>query len=122
MSSTHRISLKTQWKIEQAGEANELNSHPIRTFRAFHRPTGLDSKQVVRFCFLTDCPDVRLLINDIQCPVRIIKGLATAIITGMMESINHLEIRWRVEHFEALSLSENFAAWLDISDETLVDP
>ncbi len=76
----------------------------------------------MRFCFSTAHTDVLLSINDILQALTTIKGLAAATITGMMQPINRVEIRWRSEHFETLQLPEHFAAWLEISDATPVDP
>ncbi len=60
-------------------------------------------------------------INDIHLPLSIIKGLATVPITGMMESVNRVELKWRGAPSEKPQLPEHFAAWLEISGDSPLD-
>jgi hypothetical protein len=110
VSSPHRISFKSHWKIERTEDLDEVGNSAIRLSRAFHLPSGLSTEQTVLFA------GVRLSLNDIPKPLTIIEGLATSTFTGMMQSINRVEIRWRVEPFATLQLPEHFVAWLEIMD------
>ena len=93
----------------------------IHSVRTFHRPTGVSIKQIIRFCFEPASTDHRFLINGIQQPLSIIKGLATVPITSMMESFNRVELRWRGAPLEKPHLPEHFAAWLEILDDGPLD-
>jgi hypothetical protein len=74
-------------------------------------------KQVICFCFEPASTDFHFSINGIQQPLSIIKGLAKVPITGMMESFNRVELRWRGAPSKKPQFPEHFAAWLEISDD-----
>ncbi len=61
--------------------------------------------------------DIQFLINGLLQPWTMIMGLASVPITGMMESNNRVELRWRSSPLESPQLPEHFAAWLEISDD-----
>ena len=121
MNSTHRISLKTHWKVDGRTEQNESNRVEIFAFRSFHRPTGLSNSQVIHFCLEPAPSDLHFLINGLSRPLIVIGGLATVPITDMMESINRVELRWRGDPMATHQLPEHFAAWLEISDDLLTN-
>ena len=120
MNNFHKIAFRTHWTVEHSALSDGMEGYWTRISRTFHCPTGLLPHQSVRFCF-EPATDVRFSLNHIPQPLTIIKGLATATITGMMQPNNRLEINWRVEHLEALQLPEHFLAWLEISDEAIDD-
>ena len=122
MNSTHRISLKTHWKVDGRTEQNESNRVEIFAFRSFHRPTGLSNSQVIHFCLEPAPADLHVVINGLSRPLVFIGGLATVPITDMMESINCVELRWRGDRLATPQLPEHFAAWLEISDDFLTNP
>ncbi len=118
VSRPHRISLTSQWKVDGRLDPNNPSQLEISSVRTFHRPTGVSNKQVICFCFEPASTDHHFLINGIQQPLSIIKGLASVPITGMMESFNRVELRWRGAPLEKPQLPEHFAAWLEISDDS----
>lgn len=117
----HRISLNSQWKIDGRLDPNDPSQLEISSVRTFHRPSGVSIKQIIRFCFEPASTDIHFSINDIQQPLSIRKGLATVPITGMMESFNRVELRWRGAPLEKPQLPEHFAAWIEISDDSPLD-
>lgn len=121
VNSPHRISLKTNWKVDGRTEQDEPNRMEIFAFRSFHRPTGLSNGQIIRFCLEPVLADLHFLINGFSRPLIVIGGLATVPITDMMESINRVELRWRGDPMTTPQLPEHFAAWLEISDDLLTN-
>ena len=121
VNSPHRISLKTNWKVDGRTELGEPNRMEFLACRSFHRPTGLSNSQAIRFCLEPAPADLRVLINGLSRPLMVIGGLATAPITDRMESINRVELRWRGDPLAAPQLPEHFAAWLEISDDLLTN-
>ena len=120
VNSPHRISLKSQWKVDLLQDPEDPNSVVIRSIRSFYRPSGLTTNQVLRFCFEPAMADMQFLINGLNQPWTKNMGLASVPITGMMESINRIELRWRSSPSESPQLPEKFAAWLEISDDSQV--
>ena len=121
VNSPYRISLSNQWKIDLLVDPEDPKGLVIRSVRSFHRPSGLTAFQVLHFCFEPVPADIHFLINGMRQQVTTIMGLATVPITGMMESINRLELRWRCSPSESPQLPERFAAWLEISDDVTSD-
>ncbi len=120
VSSSHKIFLRTQWSVERSAPSDEPHANGLRATRIFRCPTGLSARQEVRFCF-EPATDARLNLNDKPQALTIINRLATATITGMMESVNRAEILWRGEPFANIQLPEHFIAWLEISDDSQVE-
>ena len=121
VNSPYRISLNKQWKVDLLVDSVDPNSVVIRSVRSFHRPPGLTTSQFLRFCFDPAPADISFLINGLRQPVTTIMGLATVPITGMMEPINRIELRWRCGPLDSPQLPEHFAAWLEISDDVTSD-
>ena len=61
-------------------------------------------------------------LNGIELSWNIIDGLATVPITSMMEPTNRVELRWRGAPQETPHLPEHFKAWLEISNDSQIDP
>ena len=122
VSSQHRISLKSQWKVEK----KELLEHPeqaeFSAFRAFHSPTGVTSLQSVCFCFEPIEPKPVFFLNGFELAWNKMGGLATVPITSMMKPMNRVELRWRGDPQETPHLPEHFKAWLEISNDSALDP
>ena len=116
VNNSHRISIKSNWKTTRTEDPNDLNILAIHSRRVFHLPTGISTEQNVNFHFGPVADGLQLSLNDIPQPLTIIEGLASARFTGMMQSINRVEICWRVERLMGLYLLEHFVAWLEISD------
>ena len=121
VNSLHRISLKTNWKVDAQTEQAEPSRMDILAFRSFHRPTGLSNGQIVRFCLEPALADLHFLINGFSRPLIVIGGLASVPITDLMESINRVELRWRGDPMTTPQLPEHFGAWLEISDVLLTN-
>ncbi len=90
--------------------------------RAFHCPTGISRLQHVCFCFEPFEVKQAFFLNGTELSLNIIDGLATVPITSMMEPTNRVELRWRGVPQETPHLPEHFKAWLEISNDSQIDP
>lgn len=122
MSSPHRISLKSHWKVEQKIPTEHSSESEFLALRAFHRPSGLANSQNVYFCFEPFARKLDFFLNDSKLSWDIIDGLATVPITSMMETTNRVVLRWRGDPQETPHLPEHFKAWLEISNDDQIDP
>ena len=122
VSSPHRISLRSQWKVEQRSLSNPSGDAEFSAFRAFHCPTGISGIQQVRFCFEPFEVAQTFFLNGIELSWNIIDGLAMVPITSMMEPKNRVELRWCGAPQETPRLPEHFKAWLEISNDSQIDP
>jgi hypothetical protein len=118
VNKVHRITLKSNWKVDGRLERGATDGMEITATRLFHCPTGISESQELCFCFEPATHDTIFSLNGIQLSLTIIEGLATVPITVMMEAINRVEIRWRGEALETPRVPEYFAAWLEILDNT----
>lgn len=121
VSSPHRISLRTHWKVEQRIPSDPSGEAEFLAFRVFHCPTGISRLQHVCFCFEPFEVRQAFFLNGIEIPWNIIDGLATVPITSMMEPKNRVELRWRGTPQETPYLPEHFKAWLEISNDSQID-
>ena len=117
VNKVHRISLKSNWKVDGRLEPGTTDWMEIAATRSFHFPTGISESQKLCFCFEPATHDTFFSLNGIRLTLTIIEGLATVPITVMIEAINRVEIRWRGEALETPRVPEYFAAWLEISDD-----
>ena len=122
VSSSHRISLKSQWKLEQRFHLDRTDQAEFLAVRAFHRPTGISNSQVVCICFEPLGANLEVFFNGFKITWNLIEGLATVPITGMMHSLNRVELRWRGDPQETPQLPEHFKAWLEISNGNQHEP
>ena len=122
VSSSHRIFLKSQWKVDQIISSERSAEALFVALRAFHRPSGLASSQNVYFCFEPFAGKLDFFLNGFKLSWNTIDGLATVPITSMMETTNRVVLRWRGDPQETPHLPEHFKAWLEISNDDQLDP